>query len=367
MQRWKLCLALAALGVLTAHANMSTAMASAGLLHGIMLNPPIAILEAALITRLLGIRFLPALGMMLGANYFSFFVGVWFNRPLSLAVGYPFYLLFGDATWYWSVALPLALALAIGAMYVFTVLIETAVAHLMISRPLPATLRGVAIANAVSAVGLIGYYLYWSDFDFLRLPKEPNAEFVQTAPATIYFTDPQGRLCTVSPRGGDIEVIDETPARLPEGLARLVVRNENLYRGGNNQWILLLRPHRMEIEFKPPYPPKDLQRSESHELTLVNYPDWRTEPSPYTVKLGRTDGLIISGVGEDRFHIQMNLPLDVDPGQYQGVFIAAYPSMLPGDYLVYEFGGRVMITHLPTRRTAKLADGYMPIAVRTVE
>ncbi len=41
--------------------------------------------------------------------------------------------------------------------------------------------------------------------------------------------------------------------------------------------------------------------------------------------------------------------------------------MLLSDYLVYEFGGRVMITHLPTRRTAKLADGYTPIAVRSMD
>ncbi len=117
-------------------------MQSAGLLHGIMLNPLVAVLEAALIMRLLGIRFLPALGIMLGANYLPFFAGMWFNRPLLLAVGYPFYLLFGDALWYWSVALPIALA--IGAMYVFTTLIEAAVAHAVISKPLPEMLRGVS-------------------------------------------------------------------------------------------------------------------------------------------------------------------------------------------------------------------------------
>ncbi|MCX7924873.1 MAG: hypothetical protein N2554_03560 [Fimbriimonadales bacterium] len=366
-KKWKFWGALAALGVLTAHANMSTAMESASMLHGMLLNPIVAILEAALITLLWRVRFPYALLTMLGANYLSFFIGYLLNRPLSRAVGYPFYTLFGDATWYWSVALPLALLLAIGVMYGLTVLVETALARL-VSHSWRDALRRMALVNGVSAIGMLGYYLYWSDFDFLRLPKEPNAEFVQTAPATIYFVDLQGRLCTVSPQGGEVTVIDESRGRIVEGISRQVVRSAEIYRVVDEQWALLLRSHGMEITFKTPYPPSDLRQPKPlAERAFAIYPDWREEPSPYKVQPTRLDGIIVSKDDQELFRIRMNLPHDVDPGQEDGFFIATNPNVLPGDYVVYEFGCRVMITHLPTRRTAKLADGYAPITMRRIK
>jgi hypothetical protein len=373
MRRWKLWLALAALGVATAHANMMTAMASAGLVHSFFLNPLIAWFEAVLLRRLFKVSFISAFGILLVANYGSYFLGDLLNRPLSLMVGYPLYWLFKDATWYWTIILPIALVGAMALMYVLTVLSEA----LLTRTVLPSwrsAIRASAIVNAASYVSLIGLYGYWSDWGFLRLPKEPNAEFVRTAPATIYFIDWQRRLCTVSPKGGKVQVVHEGPMKLISGLSRAMSNPLKLsYEEQNSLRAFLWFPSELgqPLQLKTAYMPKTLDRrnphAESGNWRPHGFPDWRTEPSPYSFVFVRHRGMTVYKNGQPHWEISMNLPFNIDPGQVSGYFLVSGPSVLPGDYVVYEFAGRVMITHVPTGRTAKLADGFAPIAIVTAK
>lgn len=373
MQRWKLWLALAALGIATAHANMITAMASAGIFHSLFLNPLIAWFEAVLLRRLFKVSFISAFGILLVANYGSYFLGDWLNRPLSLMVGYPLYWLFKDATWYWTIILPIALVGAMVLMYALTVLSEA----LLTRTVLPSwrsAIRASAIVNAVSYIGLIGFYGYWSDWGFLRLPKEPNAEFVRTAPATIYFVDWQRRLCTVSPKGGKVQVVYEGPVNVISGLSRVVINPLRLdYEEQDNLRAVLwfTRELVQPLQLKTAYMPKTLDlrnpHAESGKWRPHGFPDWRTEPSPYSFELEGYGGITVYKNAQLYWDIGMNLPFNIDPGQASGYFVVSGPSVLPGDYIVYEFAGRVMITHVPTGRTAKLADGFAPIAIVTAK
>ncbi|MCX7993813.1 MAG: hypothetical protein N2651_09115 [Fimbriimonadales bacterium] len=365
MKKWKFGLALTALSMTSAYANMSTAMESAGMLQAILVNPLIAILEAILLTRLGKVSFVSAFFVMLIANYLSFAMGWTLNRPLSSAIGYPFYLLLGATSWYWTVALAAATSLALVGMYALTVAAETVLARSILNSWRNA-LRTTAIVNLVSYLALIGYYFYWSDLDFLRLPHQPNAAFVQTEPATIYFLDRQRRLCAISPRGGAIEVLDDAPSWLGDPIVRVMFPLWMFYCTESDRWVLERRGCNFKVFLYPPYLPKDLKSgSNSQESYSVSYPDWRREASPYQVKLERLDGIVVQKHGKEHLRLRANLPFGVDPGQHRGAFLAVSPSVLPGEYLVYEFAGRVMITHIPTRRTAKLADGYTPIAILT--
>lgn len=372
MQRWKLWLILAALGVAAAYSNASTAMASASFVHGFLLNPIVAAVEALLFALMFRVSYFYSFFALLLVNYGSYFLGVLLNRPLSLMVGYPLYWLFGDATWYWTLILPLALLGAMALMYALTVVSEA----LMMRLKLPtwrAAIRASAIVNTVSYVGLLGFYGYWSDWGFLSLPKEPNAEFVKTVPATIYFIDWQKRVCTVAPTGGEVKFVHNASSDIPSYNTRgrsssmgLVLSDAD-----NTEAELSLPGSPKPVRLKLPYPPKAVNLrtyyKPSKQWIPRRFPDWRTEPSPYSFELVSFRGMTVFKDGRPHLAIRMNLPFNVDPGQEDGYFVVSGPSVLPGDYIVYEFAGRVMITHLPTGRTAKLADGFAPFAIVTAK
>ncbi|MCS7301408.1 MAG: hypothetical protein NZ556_07635 [Fimbriimonadales bacterium] len=339
-------------------ANAGSAMAIAASTHVLVLNPAIALLEAWLLTRWAGLTSGRAVGLALLANYLSLGVGLALNEPLARALGRSAHILAGSDALFWK-TLPLTLAAMTLIMFVLTVLLESGVLFRSLQRNWRSTLGTLTRVNLVSYTALAAFYLSLSDFGYLRIPHAPDTNFAQLPRATVYFLDARHRPCAMSLQNGAVQRLRETPIPLREGTSRWYPVFALEPTNAPTRWNLTA-PEQLLRTVQTPYPPRPLGRTNKN---AVQSPDWRKEPSPYTVRPIPLGGIEI--LKNDTRHLsqRLQLPFSFESSQMLGAFIVASPNALPGDYLVYEFAGRVMLTHMPTGRTAKLTDGYAPLVV----
>lgn len=336
-------------------ANMGTAVMIAAMMHFAFLNPIIALLEAALLMRWAQMPFSRALAAMLTANYLSYFAGLLFGSPLSLELGKASHTLLESEIAFFH-SLPYLLGLLTVVLFLLTVLIELPVVYLAGKCRWPSALRNTVKVNILSYLLLVFFYLSSSDFGFIRSQFESDLRFVQTQPTTVYYIAPDGMLTAISLTGGAPRLLGK---RVVEDMRTLQLvyafRGMHLERDKTTaQWWLTFRNQRLlPIATNPP---------DSANAEIIHTLDWRQGEIRWRITEIPDKPAVVHDK-ENRYSIGLVMPFHFDPCQSLGVFTMRNVSYLPGDYAVFELGGRIWVLHMPTRRVGLLARGYMPVAI----
>ncbi len=341
-----------------AWSNMGTAVVIAAAMHFVLCNPLVALLEAALLTRWAQLNFARALTITLSANYLSYFAGLLLGNRISLTLGGIDRSLQGSEIAFLQ-SLPYLLMLFAVLLFALTAFIEALPLYLGGKRDWHWAIGNSAKVNLVSYALLTLFYLSFSDFGFLGNRFQPDLRFVQTAPATVYYIAPDGNLMAIPITGGTPrllhkQVIEDTrPLRSAYAPGGLYLKREKK----SLRWWLTFRNQRLlPLAI-------DSQRVRNQKADdEIRAPDWREGDAHWRI-IGWAEKPTVRYDEQKRYPVGLAFPFQFDPHQSMGMFPLRGLSYLPGDYAVFELGGRIWVLHLPTRRIGLLATGYMPIAI----
>jgi energy-coupling factor transporter transmembrane protein EcfT len=329
-----------------ARADSGTPLMWAGLLHLFIGNAFIGLLEGFLLVKLFKASSSKCLLIMVGANYFSSWVGGFFIQFVSFQIPLNLY---NGWSWFWIlVVLTYLLTLVLEWPFVFLCFWRTPGA-------LGKSLRGDVAVNTISYIILFGWYWLASDAGLYRHMHIVQPSQMPMPNAVVYY---------IASTNGQVNALDlQTQTTLkflkldqPLGSLRLVIRPA------------VFNPANWDVVEEYAYT-NILMAS---NLALVASEDWRNPNlsrwyqvhqigmatgSKWTFETGSGSGEGLTGrnaeTGE-RFDLSMDAPFlswTIQNG-----------SHLPGDNVIFQLGeDQICLLETSTRKIALLCRGWSPV------
>ena len=327
-----------------AWANPGTPLFLASFYHLVFINLLIGLGEGLIIALIFKIRAGSAIGYMIAANYFSTLVGfVAFAPLIGLA-----HLILGSATIY---NLWMLIWVYIAALYLLAVVLEWpfCLRAVKASRPSGSRILGISllasfIAQSASYAVLIPYYERASVYHVYKdFTVDRSLSF--TKPATVYFlrddgiykvkTDGSGLKKVLNSAMGSYDRFEVDPASteylklslgqvtLSDHFARISASNPGWGLGGR-PWV---------------------GRWSTLDLRSDRHSNWRVE--------ARYSSLLVRSQATD-LKVALSLPFFE--------WKARSATMLPGDQVVAELSGQIVILDVKSRKMGLIAMGRNPVA-----
>lgn len=352
-----------------AYANAGTLLMWFTMFHLLIGNAIIGVIEGLVIASWWKLPKGFASGVMIGANYVSAFVGIALYHLLTLASG------LNDFSIVEFAQLKLLLILAVIVLYLLTILIEWPFVRIIFrrstlptERPWLKSLKTSAVINLVSYTGLMVLVFLCGNVGILtKTVYDPSASFMQGRTGHIYYYDHINHEIHRMTLQGEQDAVILPVSLNPDIFGDYLFSHPSKHTGF---WDLCVM-ERNEGEDKPKILVNNFSRAATDTFYYFNgigrlssghrrpwsAMDFR-KPSEvhYNVHVGfwPSEGLRVSN---------KKLNTDTHFGLETG-FIQAdsrNPTVLSGDIVVWEFGGRIMAMDLKSKHITQLKRGKSPV------
>ena len=326
-------------------ANAGTALMWAPVMHLVAGNLLLGLGEGLAIAFLLKVRKLPAILVMIAANYAStgagFLLLPTFAPSLQGALG-------GRPLLY---SLPLYLSMLGGLAFLATILVEWPFCLALVRKRQGAVGRSLGVTVVVHVVSyalLVAFYLGMSSFD-LYTNVDVVEDFVSGVRpvADIVYLSPENELRLVA--------LDGTNDRLLLGADQLAAPEQQQLRAEREpstpDYSIYLGSERIDAISIP---------AEKWEAPLVegagNFGAAAAFPSYTSEWSVRSDYWALSArKGEAYIRIQLAVPTVY--------WLTRHATLLPGDLIVFQLGEQIVVLDLNTRKLGLLAHGRSPLVL----
>jgi hypothetical protein len=337
-----------------AHANPGAPLFAAGFTHLVFLNLLIGLGEGLIVALIFKIKAGTAVTYMIAANYFSTLVGFLAFAPLMALA----WLILKSATIY---NLWLLIWAYIAALYLLAVVLEWPFCFraLRLSRPTGSRILGISllasfVAQTASYAVLIPYYEHASVYHVYKdFTVDRDLSFAK--PATVYFLREDG-VYKVKTDGSALRKLLDTRA-----VGKLY--DLSVYGNATSKYLELsmATDRASELTISNHFAPTPLESTGWHDGGLswfAQHPmalDLRPYPHSKWNARALESGVSMEEYGSwDGIWIALRLPFF----QWNGRSV----TMLPGDQVVAELSGQIVILDAKSRKMGLIAMGRNPVA-----
>lgn len=348
-------------------ANMGTPLMHLGCGHLVFLNLFLGLIEGSLLARWAKVKPVPAIAFMIVGNYASAWIGY---GLVSLFAPFQAYDIFADPPLY---HIGKILALAVVATFAFTVVVEMPFC-------LFAVRKGTASRSRRLWWGVLVQMLTYAGLSLLYVPASPMTvltqctrvqdatRFVPEIRAWVYYVGADGWLTRCRPSGSDVKRLldlntDLTFATYGEGLWARRYGDANVdlilrFKGADQEALRDVRG-RIGVPLAEMQPGEPTGPSDQWPLDL------RPEHERIDYYFGghfAESGLEheVWTSATDRKYPTTSSRVNLATPFFQ--WRASFPTMLPGGFVIFEFGKQIMVMDAH-RRIAAIARGRSPIVI----
>ena len=331
---------------LVARADSGTPLVWAGLLHLFIGNAFIGLLEGFLLVKLFKASSSKCLLIMVGANYFSSWVGGFFIQFVSFQIPWNLY---NGWSWFWILVV---------LTYLLTLVLEWPFVFLCFRRTpgaLERSLQGDVVVNTISYIILFGWYWLASDAGLYRQMHIVQPSHMTMPNAVVYY---------IASTNGQVNALDlQTQSTVkflkldqPVGSLRLVIRPAEF------------NPANWDVVEEYAYTNILI----ASNLALVASEDWRdpnlshrwyrvhqigmAAESKWTFETGSEPGEGLTGRNAEtgkHFDLSMDAPFLV--------WTIHNGSHLPGDNVIFQLGDdQICLLQTSTKEISLLCRGWSP-------
>ncbi len=339
---------------LTASANAGTALIWAGVLHMVFGNALIGLLEGGILARLFKLNSTECILVMILANYFSSWAGLFLNTTITNHLSLNLY-----NAWFWFWAM-------VGFAYLTTLILEWPFI-LFCFRGSPNRFRqsllGNLIVNSISYVLLFGWYWTASGKGLYHNANivQPSQMAMPTNGIVVFISATNGDVCSLDLATRKCEKTFELVSADKDD--RLLVRPSKF---GTNSWDIIERSKSILVSSNLSVVAKMTWRDsnggseagtmfdfgEATKLGAAENSDWNFRTGFWPVEGLRGKN---SKTGEVIW-ASLETPFVS--------WIARAATQLPGDYVVFQLGpDQICMLEISTKKIALLSRGYGPVVI----
>lgn len=349
-----------------AWADAGTPLMWAGMLHLLIGNFIIGLVEAFVVSRRFVVNKGKLYSLSILGNYVSMIAGF---AVLEWAESHAGDSILGPQPLYHGVRL---LAVLVGAAYLMSVIIEWPFFHFGLpkeTRNIRTSLRASVLAQTVSYALLIPFYLLPSGFSLYTQARLTHSlDFVDRKDATVYFISPKQNCVYRLRLDGSYpeKIVDLKPSN---SNTRLFARKSQSGQSWD-LWVLDApdyghSPNKNERLLRENFATLAALdwravKGYGEEVTWLNFgPVADLRLSPQTNWMVRTGFWPVEGLSAENQQAGESLHLCVEMPFL--AWIARNATILPSDQVVYQLGNQIVILDLSTRKLAFLALGQGPV------